>query len=97
MIYVGRGRGLTIIPYPAGHMIGGTLWKIIKDGEDDILYAVDFNHKKERSVLAVCTRSSCSLSFYVVSLCAVSFFLCVVTNLHCVLFAGSAMPSHLIS
>ncbi|XP_065184481.1 cleavage and polyadenylation specificity factor subunit 2-like [Sycon ciliatum] len=44
----GKGRGLTVIPYPAGHMIGGTLWKIIKDGEDDILYAVDFNHKKER-------------------------------------------------
>lgn len=51
MLFLGKGRGLTIIPYPAGHMIGGTLWKIIKDGEDDILYAVDFNHKKERFVL----------------------------------------------
>ena len=46
----GKGRGLTIIPYAAGHMIGGTIWKIIKDGEDDILYAVDYNHKKERLV-----------------------------------------------
>ena len=29
-------------------MIGGTMWKIVKDGEEDILYAVDYNHKKER-------------------------------------------------
>lgn len=33
---------------PAGHMIGGTVWKILKDGEEDIIYAVDFNHKKEQ-------------------------------------------------
>lgn len=33
---------------PAGHMIGGTVWKIVKAGEEDIVYAVDFNHKKER-------------------------------------------------
>ena len=24
------------------------MWKIVKDGEEDIWYAVDFNHKKER-------------------------------------------------
>lgn len=29
-------------------MIGGTIWRIVKDGEEDIIYAVDFNHKKER-------------------------------------------------
>ena len=29
-------------------MIGGTIWKIVKVGEEDIIYAVDFNHKKER-------------------------------------------------
>jgi cleavage and polyadenylation specificity factor subunit 2 len=29
-------------------MIGGSLWKIVKDGEEDIVYAVDFNHKKEQ-------------------------------------------------
>ncbi|CAG0891466.1 unnamed protein product [Darwinula stevensoni] len=44
----GKGFGLTITPVPAGHMIGGTVWKIVKDGEEDIWYAVDFNHKKER-------------------------------------------------
>ena len=29
-------------------MIGGTIWKIVKDDEEDIIYAVDYNHKKER-------------------------------------------------
>ena len=24
------------------------MWKIVKDGEEDIVYAVDFNHKRER-------------------------------------------------
>lgn len=45
---LGKGHGLTITPYAAGHMIGGTMWKIVKDGEEDIIYAVDYNHKKER-------------------------------------------------
>ncbi|XP_071453951.1 probable cleavage and polyadenylation specificity factor subunit 2 [Hetaerina americana] len=44
----GKGYGLTITPLPAGHMIGGTIWKIVKVGEEDIVYAADFNHKKER-------------------------------------------------
>ncbi|XP_011305603.1 probable cleavage and polyadenylation specificity factor subunit 2 [Fopius arisanus] len=44
----GKGHGVTLTPLPAGHMIGGTIWKIVKDGEEDIIYAVDFNHKKER-------------------------------------------------
>jgi len=44
----GRGQGLVITPLPAGHMLGGTVWKIVKDGEEDIIYAVDYNHKKER-------------------------------------------------
>uniref|UniRef100_A0A0E9UYZ9 Metallo-beta-lactamase domain-containing protein n=1 Tax=Anguilla anguilla TaxID=7936 RepID=A0A0E9UYZ9_ANGAN len=28
-------------------MIGGTIWKIVRDGEEEIVYAVDFNHKRE--------------------------------------------------
>ncbi|ROT74637.1 probable cleavage and polyadenylation specificity factor subunit 2 [Penaeus vannamei] len=44
----GKGIGLSISAQPAGHMIGGAIWRIIKDGEGDIVYAVDFNHKKER-------------------------------------------------
>ncbi|XP_041353692.1 cleavage and polyadenylation specificity factor subunit 2-like [Gigantopelta aegis] len=44
----GKGHGIQITPLPAGHMIGGTIWKIVKDGEEEIIYAVDYNHKKER-------------------------------------------------
>jgi cleavage and polyadenylation specificity factor subunit 2 len=44
----GKGQGLSITPVPAGHMIGGTIWRIVKDGEEDIVYAVDYNHKKVR-------------------------------------------------
>nr|XP_018914860.1 PREDICTED: probable cleavage and polyadenylation specificity factor subunit 2 isoform X2 [Bemisia tabaci] len=44
----GKGIGITITPLLAGHMIGGTIWKIMKVGEEDIIYSVDFNHKKER-------------------------------------------------
>lgn len=44
----GKGYGITITPLQAGHMIGGTIWKIVKVGEEDIVYATDFNHKKER-------------------------------------------------
>ncbi|CAF1052808.1 unnamed protein product [Brachionus calyciflorus] len=44
----GKGQGLQITALPGGHMIGGTIWKILKDGEEEIIYAVDYNHHKER-------------------------------------------------
>lgn len=44
----GKGHGIQITPLPAGHMIGGNIWKIVKDGEEEIVYAIDYNHKKER-------------------------------------------------
>lgn len=44
----GKDDNITITPLAAGHMIGGTIWKIVKVGEEDIVYATDFNHKKER-------------------------------------------------
>ena len=43
-----RGLGLHITPLQAGHIIGGTLWKISKEGDEEIIYAVDYNHNKER-------------------------------------------------
>ncbi|KAG9288727.1 hypothetical protein G9A89_004346 [Geosiphon pyriformis] len=43
----GKCQGITITAYSAGHTIGGTIWKIKKDTEE-IVYAVDYNHKKER-------------------------------------------------
>ncbi|KAK6182594.1 hypothetical protein SNE40_010244 [Patella caerulea] len=54
----GKGHGLQITPLPAGHMIGGTIWKIVKDGEEEIVYAVDYNHKKERHL------NGCSLEMF---------------------------------
>ncbi|GFO32279.1 cleavage and polyadenylation specificity factor subunit 2-like [Plakobranchus ocellatus] len=48
IVLKGKGHGLQITPVPAGHMIGGTIWKILKDGEEEIIYAIDYNHKKER-------------------------------------------------
>uniref|UniRef100_A0A2L2YDG7 Cleavage and polyadenylation specificity factor subunit 2 n=1 Tax=Parasteatoda tepidariorum TaxID=114398 RepID=A0A2L2YDG7_PARTP len=58
----GKGQGIAITPLPGGHMIGGAIWRIVKDGEEDIVYAVDFNHKKERHlngcVLESITRPS---------------------------------------
>ncbi|GLJ14052.1 hypothetical protein SUGI_0224770 [Cryptomeria japonica] len=45
--FSGNGEGIVITPYAAGHLLGGTIWKITKDGED-VIYAVDFNHRKER-------------------------------------------------
>ena len=44
----GKGQGLQITALPGGHMIGGAIWKILKDGEEEIIYAVDYNHHKER-------------------------------------------------
>lgn len=39
---------LSITALQCGHMIGGTMWRIIKDDEQHILYAVTYNLKKER-------------------------------------------------
>ena len=47
-IIVISGAGLAVTPVAAGHMIGGAMWRIVKEGEEDIVYAVDVNHKKER-------------------------------------------------
>lgn len=54
-----------------GHMIGGTVWQLKKE-TDDIVYAVDYNHKKERfffshfpilplfqTFISICPRNTC--------------------------------------
>lgn len=48
IILKGNGQGITLTPLPAGHMLGGTIWRIVKDGGEDIIYATDFNHKTEQ-------------------------------------------------
>jgi cleavage and polyadenylation specificity factor subunit 2 len=42
-----KGSEIFIIPSIAGNSIGSAIWKIQKD-TDEIIYAVDYNHKKER-------------------------------------------------
>jgi len=42
-----KGEGIVVTPYVAGHMVGGTMWKIAKETET-IVYAVDYNHTRER-------------------------------------------------
>lgn len=39
--------GITVTPHPAGHMLGGAVWHISK-GTESIVYATDFNHRRER-------------------------------------------------
>ena len=43
----GRGAGITVTAYAAGHMLGGAVWKVHKEAED-VVYAVDYNHRKEK-------------------------------------------------
>ena len=43
----GKGEGITVTAYAAGHTLGGAVWKIGKDAED-VVYAVDYNVRKER-------------------------------------------------
>lgn len=37
---------IQVTPYNAGHTLGGTIWKIVKD-QEAILYAVDWNHSRD--------------------------------------------------
>lgn len=40
----GKGEGILLTPFAAGHLIGGTVWRVRKGGEDYV-YAVDYNHR----------------------------------------------------
>lgn len=40
--------GVHFTALPAGHMLGGSIWRICRVTGEDIVYCVDFNHKKER-------------------------------------------------
>lgn len=44
----GKCQGLTIIPFNAGHTLGGTIWKIRSPSSGTILYAINVNHMRER-------------------------------------------------
>ena len=40
-------NSIVISPLPAGHTLGGSMWRIRKPPSEDILYTSSFNHKKE--------------------------------------------------
>eukprot|EP00479_Gromia_sphaerica_P011846 TRINITY_DN6022_c0_g1_i1.p1 TRINITY_DN6022_c0_g1~~TRINITY_DN6022_c0_g1_i1.p1 ORF type:complete len:250 (+),score=27.03 TRINITY_DN6022_c0_g1_i1:201-950(+) len=42
-----RGKDIVVTPFASGNMLGGTIWRISKETEN-IIYAVDYNHKRER-------------------------------------------------
>ncbi|MES1923100.1 cleavage and polyadenylation specificity factor subunit 2 [Bonamia ostreae] len=43
----GNGEGIQISAINAGNVLGGTIWRISRES-DEVVYAVDFNHKIER-------------------------------------------------
>lgn len=47
---------ITIAAYNAGRTLGGTIWKITKE-MDEIVYAVDYNDKRERHLNATVLES----------------------------------------
>jgi hypothetical protein len=58
------GPAVTITPYNAGHLLGGCVWRVVagyadgrggggqagSNSEEEVVYAVDWCHKKERCV-----------------------------------------------
>ena len=42
-----KGQQIQLVGYPAGHMVGGTVW-VLEAGGEVIVYGVNTNHNKER-------------------------------------------------
>ncbi|GMH42787.1 hypothetical protein BSKO_10706 [Bryopsis sp. KO-2023] len=61
--------GVTLTAHSAGHLVGGTVWQINKS-EQDIVYAVDYNHRKERHLGAVKLHSSLSRPAVLITHCS---------------------------
>jgi Cft2 family RNA processing exonuclease len=45
---LGKLSGLVLSPFNAGRMVGGAMWKLILGDGSEVLYALDWCHKKER-------------------------------------------------
>ena len=45
----GAAEGFTITPFAAGHLVGGCAWRITTPEDEDIVYAVHYNHRKQAS------------------------------------------------
>lgn len=53
-----------VAPHVAGHLLGGTVWKITKDGED-VIYAVDYNRRKEKYMFYQSPHSNCTVCIHI--------------------------------
>ena len=51
---------VTATPYNSGRMVGGAIWRIKVNDVHDIIYAIDFNHKKEM-ILSGCSMMDLGL------------------------------------
>ena len=51
---------VTATPYNSGRMVGGAIWRIKVNDVHDIVYAMDFNHKKEM-ILGGCSMMDLGL------------------------------------
>ena len=64
----GNAEGFSITPFAAGHLVGGCAWRITTPGDEDIVYAVHYNHRKQARAKLGCSSppfhvdAKCSLS-----------------------------------
>ena len=54
----GNAEGFSITPVAAGHLLGGCAWRITTPGDEDIVYAVHYNHRKQARAELGCSRGA---------------------------------------
>ena len=54
----GAAQGFTITPFAAGHLVGGCAWRITTPEDEDIVYAVHYNHRKQACTACMLTLLS---------------------------------------
>ena len=54
----GNAEGFSITPFTAGHLLGGCAWRITTPGDEDIVYAVHYNHRKQARATLVCNHGA---------------------------------------
>ena len=62
-VFAGAAEGFSITPFAAGHLVGSCAWRITTPQDEDIVYAVHYNHRKQvLSTQLACRQPSCLLS-----------------------------------
>ena len=54
----GNAEGFSITPFAAGHLLGGCAWRITTPGDEDIVYAVHYNHRKQARATPGCCHGA---------------------------------------